>query len=327
MKVIALEEHYCTAAIRAAWAALPAEFQDASLNLFNKGVTEKRLEEMGEARLKHMDEMGVDVQVISLTTPATQALGATEAVELAKAANDIAAKSVRANPNRLEAFATIPTPDPKAAANELERCVSELGMKGVMLTGRTRSLSLDAPEFLPVFETAARLRVPLYLHPQIPVQAVRDVYYTGLGEEIDTMFATGASGWHAETGIQALRLILAGVFDKFPEMQMILGHWGEIIMLYLDRIGPALDMGTRGKLDRTIERYIKDNFYVTPSGIFSERYLRNSIEIMGADRVMFSVDYPFQFVTDAKSFLTGADISDDEKALIAHGNWQRLTNV
>ena len=325
MKIIALEEHYCTAEIKAAWDNLPAEFEDASLKLFNRGETERRLEDLGENRLRHMDEMGVDVQVISLTTPATQALGAAESVELSKAANDLASKAVKANPHRLEAFATLPTPDPKAAAKELERCVDMLGMKGAMLTGRTRNASLNAPQFLPIFETAARLRVPLYLHPQIPVKAVRDVYYTGFGEDLDTMFATGGWGWHAESGIQALRLILAGVFDKFPQMQMILGHWGEIIMLYLERIGPALDMGAKGKLDRTIECYLKENFYVTPSGIFSDRYLRNAIEIMGADRVMFAVDYPFQHVRDARAFLTAANIPEEDKAKIAHGNWERLT--
>lgn len=325
MKIIALEEHYCTAGIRSAWDELPVEFEDASLQLFNHGETERRLEEMAEQRLRHMDAMGVDVQVISLTTPATQALGVSEAVELARAANDLAAHAVRENPSRLQAFATLPTPDPEYAARELERCVSELGMKGAMLTGRTRNRSLDAPEFLPIFETAARLRVPLYLHPQIPVKAICDVYYSGFGREIDTMFATGGWGWHAESGMQAIRLILAGVFDRFPELQMILGHWGEIIMLYLDRIGPALNMGTNGKLDRTIERYIKENFYVTPSGIFSARYLRNAIEVMGADRVMFAVDYPFQFIENANRFLAEASISDSDKEKIAHGNWERLT--
>lgn len=325
MKLIAIEEHFCPAEVLAAWADLPADLRDPSLTVFSDGETEGRLKDFGATRLRHMDEMGVDVQVISLTTPATQVLDAAQAVRLARSSNDLAAKATADYPDRLQAFATLPTPDPKEAARELERCVSDLGMKGAMLTGRTRERSLDAPEFFPIFETAARLKVPLYLHPQIPVKAVRDVYYTGFGEKVDTLFATGGWGWHAEAGMQAIRLILSGTFDRLPELQMILGHWGEIITFYLERIGPALEKGTEGKLDRKIEEYLRGNFYVTPSGIFSQRYLRNAIEVMGVDRVMFSVDYPFQSVSDARKFLGDSTLTEEDKAKISHGNWEQLT--
>lgn len=290
MRVIALEEHYCPAEVSAAWRGLPADLQDPSQVVFNNDETNRRLEDLGELRLRHMDEMGVNVQVISLTTPATQVLDAGEAVRLARLSNDMAARAVAAHPHRLQAFATLPTPDPAEAVRELERCVGTLGMRAAMLTGRTRDRPLDAPEFFPHLAAAARLGVTLYLHPQVPVKAVRDACYAGFGETVDAIFAAGGWGWHADTGTQALRLILSGTFDRLPDLQVVLGHWGEVVMLYLDRIGPTLDKGSKGKLGRTLEDYMKGNFYVTPSGIMSQRYLRNAVEVMGIDRIMFSVD-------------------------------------
>ena len=326
MKIIAIEEHFCPAEVSAAWRDLPSDLQDPTQKVFGDDETNRCLEDLGELRLRHMDEMGVDMQVISLTTPATQVLGAEAAVRLARLSNNLVAQAVTVHPSRLQGFATLPTPDPAEAARELERCVGDLDMKGAMLTGRTRDRPLDAPEFSPIFEAAAKLGVPLYLHPQIPLKAVRDAYYTGFGDTVDAIFASGGWGWHADAGVQALRLILAGTFDRWPDLQVVLGHWGEIIMLYLDRIGPALDKGIQGKLDRTVEDYIKGNFYVTPSGILSGRYLQNAVEVMGIDRIMFSVDYPYVSAPNARAFLANADLSELDKAKFAHGNWERLTS-
>ena len=325
MKLIALEEHYCPAEIFAAWGELPAELKDPSLTVFNDGKTERQLLDLGEERIKQMDSSGIDVQVISLTTPATQILEAEPAVRLARLSNDLAATAVRTHPDRLQAFATLPTPDARAAVYELNRCVQELGMRGAMLTGRTRNRPLDAPEFAPVLATAARLRVPLYIHPQIPVLAVRQALYTGFDEVLDTILATGGWGWHAEAGMQALRLILSGTFDRHPELQIILGHWGEIILFFLERIDAALGRGIKGKLNHSVADYVKSNFYVTPSGIFSQLYLRNAIEIMGAGRIMFSVDYPFQPGIQSRSFLADSGLSGEDQAKIAHKNWEGLS--
>ncbi len=324
MKVIALEEHYCPAEVSAAWRGLPADLQDPSQAVFDNDETNRRLEDLDELRLRRMDAMGVDVQVM---TPATQVLDAEPAVRLARLSNDKAARAVAAYPGRLQAFAALPTPDPKEAMRELERCIDTLGMKGAMLNGRTRDRPLDAPEFFPVLTAAARLGVPLYLHPQIPVKAVRDACYMGFGETVDAVFAAGGWGWHADAGTQALRLILSGAFDRLPELQVVLGHWGEIVMLYLDRIGPALGKAAQGKLGRTVEEYMKSNFHVTPSGIMSQRYLRNAVEVMGVDRIMFFVDDPYVSVPDARSFLADAGLSAGDIPKIAHGNWERLTGA
>ena len=157
------------------------------------------------------------------------------------------------------------------------------------------------------------------------MKAVRDTYYTGFGGEVDGIFAGGGWRWHADAGAWALRLLLPGLFDRLPGLQAILVHWGEVIMPCLDRIGPALGRGIKGKLGRTIEDYVKGSFYATPRGIMSQRCLRNAVEVMGIDRVTFPVDYPHLCVPNASKFLTGAVLSGKEKAGIAHGNWERLT--
>lgn len=286
MKVIAIEEHFLTAEVRAAWSAQPPEDQDASQGL-HLGEIEDRLDDLEDGRIQLMDESGVDVQVLSLTTPALHTLEREQSVMLAKRTNDLITATVARRPDRFQGFATLPTPSPEEAALELNRSVRDLGLKGALLCGRTQYKNLDHPDFWPIFETATRLRVPLFIHPQIPQRAVRDVYYSGFDSKLDLAFATFGLGWHYETGIQFLRMILAGVFDRFPELQIILGHWGEVVLFYTERL-KSLDRVT--KLQRPILDYMRQNLYVTPSGMFSHACLQRSIEIVGAERILFSTD-------------------------------------
>jgi uncharacterized protein len=234
MKLIALEEHFVTTGVLDAWSRLDPENADDTVKLFKIGEGQARLEDLSEERLRQMNDSGVDMQVLSLTTPATQNLAATEAVELAREANDLVAATVKRYPDRFQGFATLPTPDPIQAAYELQRAVDELGFKGAMLCGRTRERNLDHPDFAPIFEAAAELRVPLYIHPQIPQRSVREAYYSGFDDWTNLILATGGLGWHFETGVQFIRLILAGVFDCHPDLQIILGHWGEVVLFYLE---------------------------------------------------------------------------------------------
>lgn len=326
MKIIALEEHYCQPEISAAWDALPPDLHDDSAKPFTTGEVNERLADLGESRLRAMDAMGVSVQVLSLSPPATQSFEPAQAVAMARASNDFAARALAAHPDRFEAFATLPTPDPAEAARELERCVSELGFKGALLAPRTRHRPLDGAEFLPIFEAAARLKVPIYLHPQPPERAVQDAYYSGFGERLDAVFATAGWGWHADAGIHTLRLILSGLFDRLPDLQIVLGHWGEVILFYLERIETLVKVGD-APVQKSITQTMQQNFYITPSGIFSPNYLRETIRIMGVDRVMFAADYPYLPLADgcAPKFLaeSGLSLADQEK--IAHGNWERLT--
>ena len=321
MKIIAIEEHFLTSEIRAAWAA-SAIAQDGASN-FDRPEIEQRLDDLGAGRLALMDESGVDVQVLSVTTPALHNLEPEQSVALARRTNDLLAATIAQHPTRYQGFATLPTAAPEAAAGELERCVREMGFGGSMLCGRTRDKNLDHPDFLPILETAAELRVPLYIHPQIPQRAVRDVYYSGFGEPIDTAFATFGLGWHYEAGIQFLRLILAGAFDKYPDLQVILGHWGEVVLFYLDRLNVLAYVA---HLQRPVADYVRQNLYVTPSGMWSQPYLQRTLELVGPERLIFSADYPYQYRPGGgpKTFLNEAALSPQEKELFAHGNWERL---
>jgi predicted TIM-barrel fold metal-dependent hydrolase len=321
MKLIAIEEHFLTADIRAAWAS--SAIGQEGTAAFDRGEIEARLDDLGQGRIALMDEGGVDVQVLSVTTPALHNLEPDESVVLAQRTNDLVAATIANHPTRFQGFATLPTAAPAQAALELERSVQQLGLSGAMLCGRTRDKNLDHPDFLPMFGTAARLGVPMFIHPQIPQRAVRDVYYSGFGDPIDTAFATFALGWHYEAGIQFIRLILAGVFDQYPDLQIILGHWGEVVLFYLERLN---SLARVAKLQRPIADYIRQNLYVTPSGMWSQPYLHRTLEIVGPERILFSTDYPYQYRPGggARSFLQETALSEVEKALFAHGNWERL---
>lgn len=322
MKLIAIEEHFLTHEIRNAWEKNSAD--DPTKNL-NVGEIENRLDDLGSTRLSLMDETGIDVQVLSLNTPGLNNLGDVS-VGLAKQTNDFVAEIVKKTPDRFQGFAALPTPVPKEAPIELERSVKKLGLKGAMLNGRTREKNLDHKDFWPLFECAEELGVPLFIHPQIPQKAVRDIYYSGFDNLVDLAFSTFGLGWHYEAGIQFVRMVLAKVFDHFPNLQIILGHWGEVVLFYLERIAALNRMA---KLEKPIIDYVRQNLYVTASGMYSHSYLQRSIEIMGTDRILFSSDYPYQYHPgrEARNFLEEAALSTDDKEKFAFANWERLTGA
>jgi predicted TIM-barrel fold metal-dependent hydrolase len=321
-KLIAIEEHFLTPAIRAAWAA-SAIGQEGTAG-FDQGEIEELLNDLGQRRLALMDESGVDVQVLSVTTPALHNIDPELSVTLARQTNDLVAATIAQHPSRFQGFATLPTASPAHVAPELTRSVTQLGFKGAMLCGRTRDKNLDHPDFWPLFEEAAALGVPLFIHPQIPQRAVRDVYYSGFGDAVDTAFATFGLGWHYEAGIQFLRLLLAGVFDAYPNLQIILGHWGEVVLFYLERLNSLARVAT---LQRPIAEYFRQNLYVTPSGMWSQAYLQRSLELVGPERILFSTDYPYQYKPGkpGRIFLEETALSAEQQELFAHGNWDRLT--
>ena len=321
-KLISIEEHFVTPQIRAAWAA-SAVGQEGTAG-FDRGEIEARLDDLGEYRLSLMDESGVDVQVLSVTTPALHNLEPEQSVTLARQTNDLVAATVAKYPTRFEGFATLPTAAPQGAARELERCITQLGFAGTMLCGRTREKNLDHPDFSPIFETSEKLRAPIFIHPQIPQRAVRDVYYSGFGDTIDTAFATFGLGWHYEAGIQFVRLMLAGVFDRHPDLQIILGHWGEVVLFYLERLS---SLARVAPLQRPVADYVRQNLYITPSGMWSQPYLQRTLEIVGPERILFSTDYPYQYRPGrpGRTFLEDAALSPEDKERFAHGNWERLS--
>jgi uncharacterized protein len=321
MKIIGLEEHYLTVDVAAAWRALDPRWRDPGGELPATSI--RRLQSLDDERIAVMDDGGVDAQVLSLTSPGLFDLEAADAVALQTTTNDALAQSISRHPDRLHGFATLAPQRPEAAAAELERTVRTLGFHGALIFSRVRDEPIDHARYWPIFEAAEALGAPLYLHPQTPPKAVREAYYSGFGDVVDTAFATHGVGWHYDAGTELLRMIYAGVFDRFPGLQVILGHWGETTAFYLDRID---HMAAIAGLARPVSEYFTANVFLTPGGIFSERYLRWALEVVGVDRIMFAADYPFA-PTDgggARRFLDDAGLGDADREKIASGNWAQL---
>ncbi len=277
-------------------------------------------------RLAEMDAHGIDMQVLSYSNQ-TQDAPAKDAAGLARAANDRLAEAVARHPGRFAGFSTLPWQDTDAAVSELERSARELGLTATMLIGHPGEDSLlDDPRYAPVLAKLAELHVPIYIHPGPPLPAVQRPYYGGLDKEVTARLSLYGWGWHNEAGIQVIRLILSGALDRHPNLRIISGHWGEMVPFFLDRMDDALPRGATG-LSRTIGQTYRDQVFVTPSGMFYLPHARFIHEILGAERIMFSIDYPYLSMTGARAWLEALDISEEDRAAIAHGNAERLLRL
>ena len=315
MRLVAIEEHYATQEL------LAATGLDVS---WLPGAVGPGLLDTADKRLADMDAAGIDVQVLSAVGPATQELPAETAVPMARRLNTSLHDGVVARwPDRFSAFATLPTGDPYGAAAELEYAVTELRFVGALINGTTGGRFLDHPDFTPILETAAKLNVPIYLHPGAPPAKVAEAYYAGLEPAVGRMLGMAGYGWHYETSLHALRLVVSGVFDRMPTLQIILGHLGEGIPFHLSRIEDMLTPIT-GELHKPVGQYFRDNFWITTSGYFFDGPMRLTREVFGDDRLMFSVDYPFSDNKRAADWLLSLDIAPDVLEKIAHANAERL---
>lgn len=312
MKLIGIEEHFLTEDVCGAWKASGIEAKDPSI-AFNSGVIKRRLFDLADERLALMDETGLDVQVLSLTSPALQGLGS-ESVEMAQRINDNIAEVIAKYPDRFQALATLPVSMPDEAAIELERCIKTLGFKGTMLCSGGQE-HLDSPTYFPILSCAETMNVPILIHPGTPDEAVRNAYYSGFSPEVNTAFATYGLGWHYDAGIQFIRLILAGTFDRLPSLQIILGHWGEVVLFYAERLAV---MDRVANLKSPVASYLRENLYVTASGMFLSHFLDRAIAIVGEERIIFSTDYPFQYRAgnDARKFLENVTLMKRIKLLL-----------
>ena len=256
---------------------------------------------------------------------AKEQLDGTGSVALARAANDHLAEAVKRHPSRFAAFAALPTPAPDAAADELERTVRDYDFKGAMIKGHSRGRYLDDEFFWPVLRRAEALQVPLYLHPAPPPQQVIAASYTGnFAPEVTSVLSTRAWGWHIETATHVLRLILSGAFDRYPTLQMVIGHMGEALPFMLPRIENSLSMQVT-KLERPIGAYLRENVHYTFSGFnFTATFLDLFLQV-GVDRIMFSADHPFGSM--ARAFLDQLPVSTADRERIAHGNAERLLRL
>ncbi|MFB1488635.1 MULTISPECIES: amidohydrolase family protein [unclassified Thiocapsa] len=331
MRLIAIEEHTVHPGVAAASAARSETMLPHFAQAFAPddgsppSAIADKLMDLDEGRLADMDAEGIDMQVLSNLS--TQLLPAAIAPELVRDVNDRLAAACRRHPDRFAAFASLPTSAPAAAGDELRRAVQELGLRGAMIHGRTNDAFLSAEPFDVLLKAAADLRVPIYLHPGLPTQATSaDNYEQGLKPIVAARFATGAWGWHSETGVHFLNIVLGGVLDRYPTLQFILGHWGEMVPWFLYRLDEALPRRVTG-LDRTIVEYVRQNVYYTPSGMFTIEHLRFCADVLGTDRCIFSVDYPFVSGDRARSFLGTCGLPDDAVQAIAHANAERLLGL
>jgi 2,3-dihydroxybenzoate decarboxylase len=306
-RVITLEEHFTSPQLR----ALRGE-KDTPV--------QRKLDDLGALRIAEMDAAGIDLQIISENNPATQNLDAESAVKLARASNDVLYEAVRSHPTRFAGFATLPTPDPRAASDELERCVSKFGFKGAMIMGLTHGRFMDDKQFRPIFERAAAFDVPLYIHPTPPHPAVQEAYF----KEYPAL-AVAPLGFTLETLTHTVRLVVSGLFDQFPTLKIIVGHLGETAPYLLWRTNYLLD--ERMSLPRSFADYYREHFWLTTSGAFSDSALTCAIAEMGVERIMFSVDWPFMPNGIGQKWIDAAPVSNSDRALIMGGNATKLLKL
>lgn len=319
-KTIALEEHFATTSFINGPGAVIKRRPPGAFLL-------EKLCDIGERRISEMDEAGIDVQILSLTSPGLEQFEGIEAVKLAREINDVLAEAISRYPSRFAGFATLPTTSPEKAAAELERVVRDYNFKGAVINGHCQGRYLDNEFFWPILERAEALQVPIYLHPTPPPQPVIESCYKGnYSEEVMNRLATSAWGWHIETAIHALRLILSGAFHRFPRLQIIIGHLGEAIPFMLQRIDRSLSTSLT-KLQKPLSYYLRENFYYTISGFnFIATFLDLFFEI-GVDRIMFSTDYPYGSMSEAYKFLDQLPVSPNDKEKIAHKNAEILLRI
>ena len=316
---IGLEEHF----------ALPGTIPDSYTSL---PTPESRLQiqDLGSARIAEMDRTGLELCILSESGPASiqTVLKTSEAVDKSRRSNDYLAEHIAKYPKRLKGFAALPMQDPEAAAQELTRCVKELGFLGALVNGFTQfgeadsAVFYDLPQYRPFWATVQQLDVPFYLHPRFPL-ATRQQAYEG-----HAWIAGSAWGFAVETSIHALRLMGSGLFDEYPKLKVILGHLGEGLPFGIWRVDHRISRtSVRPKAKLPIAHYLRENFYITTSGAFRTPALIDTIAEVGGDRVLYSVDYPYEDMGEAAEWFDNAPISEPDRLKIACDNARQLFHL
>jgi len=316
---IALEEHFVL-----------AETMDTSYAVRDlPPETRQKILDLGSGRIADMDRGGLDICILSLTAPGVQGVpNVAQAVAQARRTNDYLAENIAKNPKRLKGFATLPMQDPDAAARELARCVKELGFCGALVNGFSQIAEVDSavyydlPQYRPFWATVQELNVPFYLHPRDPLAGTQPCYdgYHWL--------AGSPWGFAVETSIHALRLMASGLFDEYPKLKVIIGHLGEGLSFGIWRVDNRISRGSgTPKAKLPMSHYLRENFYITTSGNFRTQALTNVILEVGADRILYSVDYPYEDVLQAREWFDKAAISDSDRTKIERANAQNLFHI
>ncbi len=333
MRIVALEEHFSLPAMRGpagceAPAGIPiADNEDMPAVVRNVA---ERMIDLGSSRIADMDRSGITMQVLSKAGnhigPSADLFDGGEAISFARRFNDETAGRIAEHPDRFAAFAHLPASIPDAAADELERAVTELGFKGALISGMVRGAFLDDAKFAPLLARAEKLNVPIYVHPGMPPADVRKTYYGGFPRKIGFGLATFAWGWHYETALHVMRLAVSETFDKYPRLNWIIGHMGEGLPAMLARCEHQFSTDL-AYLRRPLSKTITDQVYITSSGFFTEPPFMAALATFGIDRLMFSVDYPYASNADGRAFLDNLPLSPEDRAKFAHRNADRLLKL
>jgi predicted TIM-barrel fold metal-dependent hydrolase len=314
VKVIALEEAFWLPETRDLYKPEAARMLDRISGGF--------LSDVGENRIKRMDAAGIDVQVLSHVQPGPQGYDRETGLRFARQTNDWLGEIVKQFHARFFGFAALPTQDPAAAADELERTVKNFGFRGALINGHTQGHYLDEKPFWVIFERAQALDVPVYIHPSPLPQPIMDVYFKDYPE-----LAGPAWGWAIDTGTHLLRVIASGLLDAYPKVKVIVGHMGEFIPFHFKRIQRGIRIAPNVRMKRTLAEYFHDNIFITTSGVFDHASLQCAIAAIGIDNILFSVDDPFADNAEGVSFLKTAPLSVDDREKLAHANAERILKI
>jgi uncharacterized protein len=328
MRVVALEEHFTVPSLvrRIEPAAIAKRGFVKRKHAPDRVSPLELLPEIGERRLASMDETGITVQVLSTTGPGADLVDGADGVALAREINDALAAAIAPRRDRFAGFVHLPMRAPEAAAKELERGVRELGFCGTMVNGTTEDRFLDDPRFEPILAAAEALDVPIYIHPGLAPEPVRRLYYSGLPSDAGVILEGAGWGWHSETAIHVLRLVLAGTLDRHRKLKLIIGHMGEGLPAMLARCDQVF-VPYADHLARPISQTILDQVWITTSGIFSEPPFLVALLTFGIDRILFSVDYPYAPNKRGQEFLKSLSLAPADLAKLAHGNADRLLGL
>jgi uncharacterized protein len=323
MRTITLEEHFATPAFLNG----PGRDLKEQAEKFNNARALKlipQLCDLGDKRIAEMDKADIDMQIVSLTAPGVEQLEAAEAAAISTETNDFVAAAIKTHPSRFGGFASLPTAAPDRAAQELEKRVRAQKFAGAVINGHNRGRYLDDKFFWPILECAETLAVPVYLHPTRPPKPVIEASFSGFSPLVDDIFSGPGWGWHIETAVHVVRMVLGGVFDHFPKLQIVIGHMGEGLTGMFQRLDHTLAPQVT-KLKRPVTFYLRENVHYTFSGFFfPPTFLSLLLELGGVDRIMFSVDHPYQSMTEGRAFLEQLPVSAADKERIAHGNAEKL---
>jgi 2,3-dihydroxybenzoate decarboxylase len=294
--------------------------------LGSRGQLVERLGDIGERRIADMDASGIDMQMLSLTSPGVQVFDAATASALATDTNDQLAEAIRRYPTRFAGLAAAAPQDPKSAVKEIDRAVRQLGLKGVIINSHTRGEMLDDPKFWEIFEAAEALNVPIYIHPQAPSPAM-------IGPYVERGLEGALWGFAAETGLHVLAIIRSGALDRFPRLRLIVGHLGEALPFWLFRLDymnrtarPAIRSGA-ASLQKRISDYMKEHVYITTSGMAWAPAITFVQSVLGMDRVMYAMDYPYQFELDEVTATDNVPIGDADKKKLFQTNAEAVFSL